>query len=156
MKKVKKDRGIALDFLILLAVVGVLLVAALVLLRLFGMPVARHETRRIEYTLVVEGEERGGHAYIHEGDRVIDRTNRKMLGTVKSVSVAEHQKEVFRESEGRLILCRVPEREDIHIVIEADTSAPYTLANKPLSVGTTLVFRTRDYSGSGTVLKIKK
>ena len=155
MKQTKSQKGAFKDFLFLLAAVGALLLLAVLVLRLFGIQPTSEKPQKIEYIIVVRGEEDGTHDYIHEGDRVIDRTNRRLLGTVESISFSNHTEEVYHESEGRLVMRRIPGKEDVRIVIAADTTAPYTVAGKTIAIGTPLTFRTRDFAGSGTVVEIR-
>ena len=120
----KNQRGVLRDFFLLLAVALVLLLLAMVIMRLFGVQPTVEEASKIEYVIVLRGEEDGTHSYIHEGDRVIDRTNRRVLGTVDGISFSNHVEEVYHESEGRLVMRRIPGKEDVRIVITADTAAP--------------------------------
>lgn len=82
------------------------------------------------------------------GDKVIEKVEKKMLGTVESVSKKPSEKNSYDRVTGAAKTIIIPEREDVYVTIRADKNAE-------VAVGKQLSVITKHFTGHGYVTKVE-
>ena len=82
------------------------------------------------------------------GDKVIEKVEKKMLGTVESVSKKPSEKNSYDRVTGAPKTIIIPEREDVYVTIRADKNAE-------VAVGKQLSVITKHFAGHGYVTKVE-
>ena len=105
----------------------------------------------------VEGVESELASGVQEGERVIDRTNRRLLGTVSEIRRTSTLTEIAPADGTDAI--GIARRDlitlDITLIPDHDHTG-YFVPPRVWSVGTTITFATPSFSSSGTVIRVER
>lgn len=152
MKEKLKD-GRFTDFFILLLLFAVCVGGTLLAKNLlFG---EREERAPARIVIRVDGAERELCESLQEGERILDRTNRRLLGTVEAVERRTALTEVVRDGGVHTVA-----REgvvDLRITVIPDHAhTGYFVTPRVWRVGQSLTFATPSFAGVGTILSVEQ
>ena len=93
-------------------------------------------------------------SHLHEGDRVVDRQSRRILGDIIEIRSSKSVSEIYSEARGALVEAPVPDRLKILLTIKAaeHDGRVLTQGGDTVRLGQTYHFRTYDFSGEGRVV----
>ena len=105
----------------------------------------------------VEGVEQSLTEGIASGERVIDRTHRRLLGTVSEIRRTPQVTEIAPTSGEETVLCERVGLVDLDLVLIPDHDhSGYFVTPRVWSVGTTLTFATPSFAATGTIIRVER
>ncbi len=147
----KRKHGLYLALVLLLSVL------------LFAISYAKKERENIPsdgktaaFVLAIDEADAALLSHLHEGDRVVDRQSRRILGDIIEIRSSESVSEIYSEARGALVEAPVPERLKILLKIRAvaQSGEIRTQSGDTVRLGQTYHFRTYDFSGEGRVVAL--
>lgn len=143
------------DFLILIFVLGVTALGAFaVRALLYG---GKEDAPPARIVIHIEGVDESLASGIHEGERVIDRTNRRLLGTVSDVRRTPTVAEIALNGTSETVSVERSGRVDIDVTLIPDHDhSGFFVTPRVWSVGTSLTFATPSLAAVGTIIRIER
>ena len=153
--KSKRSAQRRMDFFILLFVLSLTVTATLgVRALLYGK---KEDTPPARIVIRVEGVEQSLTEGIASGERVIDRTHRRLLGTVSEIRRTPQVTEIAPTSGEETVLCERVGLVDLDLVLIPDHDhSGYFVTPRVWSVGTTLTFATPSFAATGTIIRVER
>ena len=95
-------------------------------------------------------------SHLHEGDRVVDRKNRRILGDITEIRSSQSTAEVYSEVHGRLVEAPIPDKLRVLLTLQgtARDGEILTKSGDTVRLGQTYYFRTYDFIGAGRVVAL--
>ncbi len=150
-----KNRWTVIDTLIVLAVI----VAGIVLFKVFGGSVDTGERTTIEALVLLAEEEPQVADAIAVGDKITVSLTEKDAGVLKNIEKKEAVKMVFNSIDGEYTETPVEGKVDIYATVELEVSESdlaYSTGSTFVKVGERMPFRGKGYALEGYVLEINE
>ncbi len=153
--KMKVISGRRWDFLILIFVLGIAALGAFgVRTLLYGK---KEDTPPAHIVIHIEGVDESLAAGVHVGERVIDRTNRRLLGTVSEVRRTPTVTEIAPTKGSEAASVEMAGLVDLDLTLTPDHDhSGYFVTPRVWSVGTSLTFATPSFAAVGTIIRVER
>ncbi len=152
----KKHRLNALDFLLIILIVGAIAAAIVIVVR-SNPNIISGGDKEIEYVIKSDGLPSQLKGSIAVGDLIYDDATNQVIGTVIAVSETPHQLKGYDPSTGKPVFTEVAEKTDISITVKATVWADgssYKIDNYRIAVGKEVSFHSPTTALSGEITTI--
>ena len=152
----KPRRLNALDFLLIILILGAVAVAVVTVIRSNPNIISGGDVQ-IRYVITSENIPEAVSLNIKTGDQIYDDVSNQLLGTVTAVTVTQSSLKGYDEN-GNLVLTPIEGKTDISITVEASVWAdenPYKIDNYRIAVGSEISYHSANISLSGKCVSIE-